>query len=259
MRNLNPGSLAVLRIKPLLRTGAAFLLMACAFSFISMGCGKTAPVEPTPQAHVVDEPPPPEPTEEETPKVEPSKPAVLKRGDRAIFLGTHAVGQRFCIIADASNSMKGAPLEKVKKEIMQTLGNLQPTSQFYIIFFNASDIPMPYPSWLDADKENVEKVKPWVNDMSTLVKTLPHSAFERAFKLQPKSDVIFFMTDGFIPAKENTLSRLARLNAEEPKVVIHTILFTRPKAAEAKVAPAADQLREIAEKNGGTFRRVSQK
>jgi hypothetical protein len=241
------------------RTGISLLLLAWAAGFVGMGCTKTAPVEPAQELPVVENSAPAESKEEPSPKIKPSKPPMLRRGDRAIFLGTEAEGQRFCIIADASNSMKGAPLQQVKKEIMVTLANLQPTSQFYIIFFNAADIPMPYPSWLDADKENVAKVKPWVEEMTPLVKSLPHTSFERAFKLRPKPDVIFFMTDGFIPAKENIVGRLARLNAEEPKVAVHTILFSRPKATETKVAPAAEQLREIAEKNGGTFRRVSQK
>ena len=95
--------------------------------------------------------------------------------------------------------------------------------------------------------------------MGTVLRTWPSSSFERAFKLEPKPDVIFFMTDGLIPAKENIAGRLARLNAGEPRVVVHTILFAKPKADETKTAKAGEQLRVIAEKNGGTFRRVSQK
>ena len=67
------------------------------------------------------------------------------------------------------------------------------------------------------------------------------------------------MTDGFIPAKENAASHIASLNAEEPHVAIHTILFSKAKSGETKIAPAAAQLRAIAEKNGGSFRRVNQK
>src|SRR5437868_5410743 len=54
------------------------------------------------------------------------------------FFGTRASGKRFCIIADASNSMKGGPLAQLKKEILLTLDGLPPGSQFYVIFFNAT-------------------------------------------------------------------------------------------------------------------------
>jgi von Willebrand factor type A domain len=186
-------------------------------------------------------------------------PNLIQPLDRATFLGTQAEGRRFCIIADASQSMRGAPMDQLKAEILKTLNGLSSTSQFYVIFFNATDIPMPYPNWLNADKENLEKVRPWVKNMTTVLKTLPQSSFQRAFKLQPKPDVIFFMTDGFLQGKESVTALLGRLNATEPKTQVHTILFSKPKAPEAKLAPAAAQLRTIAEKNAGTFRSVRQK
>src|SRR5262245_37924296 len=178
----------------------------------------------------------------------------------ASFLGTRATGKRFCIIADASNSMRGAPLTQLKKEILQTLDGMAPGCQFYIIFFNATDIPMPFPTWLDASKENVSKVRPWVEKMTTVLKTLPQSAFTRAFKLDPKPDVIFFMTDGFLQGKRpDPISHLNKLNAGNPKVVVHTIMFSKQKAGAPKVEAAAKQLRSMAENNGGTFRHVNQK
>src|SRR5205085_1623143 len=155
--------------------------------FTVSGCNKSenegAAKGPTPgtptTTEIVENKPPPSTPAQETPQ---------EARNHAVFMGTRAVGQRFCIIADASNSMRGAPLTQLKKEILQTLDELNPSCQFYIIFFNASDIPMPHPSWLDASKENVDKVRPWVQNMNTLLKTLPQSAFVRAFKLEPKPD-----------------------------------------------------------------------
>jgi len=178
----------------------------------------------------------------------------------ASFFGLRASGKRICIIADASNSMRGGPLAQLKKEILLTLDGLPPGSQFYIIFFNATDIPMPFPGWLDANKANVDKVRPWVEKMTTQLKTLPQSSFTRAFKLDPKPDVIFFMTDGFLHGKNpDPVSHLNKLNAGNPKVAVHTIMFSKQKAGAPKVAAAAKQLRGMAENNGGTFRHVTQK
>ncbi len=150
--------------------------------------------------------------------------------------------------------MHGAPLAQLKKEIVKTLENLSPSSHFYVIFFNATDIPMPYPGWLVADKENVDKVRPWIEGMTTVVKTQPASAFQRAFKLQPKPDAIFFMTDGLIPAKTPAL--VQRLNDTPPRIVIHTIMFSKRNTPEARILPAEAQLRSIADQAGGTYRHV---
>jgi hypothetical protein len=177
----------------------------------------------------------------------------------AVFMGTHALGKRFCIVADASNSMKGASLDQLKQEIMRTLNDLDPSSQFYVIFFNATDHPMHYPSWLDASKKNVDDVRPWVENMTTQLRTLPNSAFDRAFKLDPKPDVVFFMTDGFLQGPD-PIKHLNALNAAGPKVVVHTIMFTKKRAVENKnLGRATSQLRAMAEQNGGTFRHVNQK
>jgi hypothetical protein len=235
---------------------AGVLIGGLGLILLAAGCSKSdvnEAKEPQP-----DNVPAPEVVANPAPRIHEDPPMVSRPRDSAVFMGTHAQGQRFCIIADASNSMKGTPLVQLKKEILKTLYDLNPSSQFYVIFFNASAIPMPYPGWLSAEKENLDKVKPWVQNMSTLLKTLPNSAFERAFKLQPKPDVIFFMTDGFLQGPD-PIAHLKTLNATEPKVAIHTIMFSRKKAAEAKGAnKATTQLRVIAEKNGGVFRRVSQ-
>lgn len=194
-------------------------------------------------------------------KTEPAPPPGDKKDeawpplDQAEFLGTRARGKRFCIIADASNSMRGAPLAHLKKEIVKTLDNLRSSSEFYVIFFNATDIPMPYPGWLSAEKENIAKVKPWVEGMTTVLKTLPASAFQRAFQLKPKPDVIFFMTDGLIP--KNVPVQVANLNKTPPRVTIHTIMFTRRYDAHPKGGQAEAQLRLMADQSGGTYRHVN--
>jgi hypothetical protein len=110
----------------------------------------------------------------------------------------------------------------------------------------------------------VDKVSPWVENMSTVYKTLPQSAFERAFKLDPRPDVIYFLSDGFLQGKD-PVAHVKALNAVDPKVTIHTIRFSKEQGktkakskAKARTEGAAEQLRAIAENNGGTFRNVSQ-
>ncbi len=181
--------------------------------------------------------------------------------DRADFLGSTSEGRRFCIIADNSNSVAGASLAQLKKEIMRTITQLKPTSQFFIIYFNKTDFPMPFPNWLSAEKENIEKVRPWVEQAGTALGTRPNSSFVRAFKLDPPPDCIFFMTDGQFQNKktEDVVELLNRLNAKEPKVQVNTIWFTKGSGKTPKKAAPMTVLRNIAEKNGGTFKHFSAK
>ena len=133
------------------RSGLAVVLIAGAMGVFAAGCRRVPSAEPGPdRTALANEPrgsnPDPVETPPDSPKQPASPPEVFRSRDKVSFLGTHGVGKRFCIIADASNSMRGGPIDQLKREIMQTLGNMKPTSQFYVIFFNATDIPMPYPS-----------------------------------------------------------------------------------------------------------------
>src|SRR6266498_2980065 len=97
------------------------------------------------------------------------------------FMDSVGKGRRFCIIADSSNSMKGPPLERCKQEVLKTLKSLTPESQFYVSFFNKVPEPMPYASWLDGNKANVDKVTSWVEKITPALGTKPVPAFTKAF------------------------------------------------------------------------------
>jgi uncharacterized protein with von Willebrand factor type A (vWA) domain len=162
------------------------------------------------------------------------------------FLGSSGTGKRFCIIADNSGSMRFR-LDTVKLELAKTLKSLNATSQFHVMFFNSRPMPQPGEGWLHGERD-VAKIAPWIVAMPAGGGTEPTPAFELALKLKPRPDVIFFMTDGFIPRR--VPDEVARLNNEKPKVVIHTILIGSPKALE-------ESLQRIAKDSGGTFRAVA--
>ena len=67
--------------------------------------------------------------------------------------------------------------------------------------------------------------------------------------LEPRPDVIFFLTDGEIPRSEETLAAVTLLNSRGRRVVINTIAFGDPASQEL--------LREIARRSGGIYRFVS--
>jgi hypothetical protein len=74
--------------------------------------------------------------------------------------------------------------------------------------------------------------------------------------VKPRPDVIFFMTDGQIPA--TVPLRLRKLNEADPKIVIHTIMMdARTPLAMLQGAQIQDQmLKQIAADSGGTYREV---
>jgi hypothetical protein len=97
------------------------------------------------------------------------------------------------------------------------------------------------------------------------------TAFQRAMSLNPKPDVIFFMTDGIIPT--NVPEKVASLNTGPQKVQINTILFGgevgtsfRPgvrmspalkKRFEEMKEQGEKMLRQLATDSGGNYRFVS--
>ncbi len=197
-----------------------------------------------------------EPPRIETP-VQPVAPGpVLPSQFNAQFLGSQGQGRRFCIIADNSGSMGGANLADLKVQLVKTLANLNQEGEFYIFAFNSVAEPMPHPGWLKGGAPEVGKVKTWIGELKARGGTKPEPAFEAAFKLSPRPDVIFFMTDGLIPAV--VPARVVALNGTEPKVVVNTIMFT--SMAKGGVLPkgterAEEMLKKIAEQSGGTFTR----
>lgn len=189
------------------------------------------------------------------------------------FLGSQGKGQRFCIIADNSGSMGGPKLADLKTQMLKTLDEMNANAEFYIYFFNSVSEPMPHATWLKPGAAETDKVKKWVKDTPSRGGTNPLPSFEAALKLDPKPDVIFLMTDGqFSP---NIPPRMADLNGTPPKSVVNTILFEPrfggpmpklppgvpvpmpPVPPKGAVTFAENQLRQIAEKGGGTFTRYS--
>jgi uncharacterized protein with von Willebrand factor type A (vWA) domain len=182
--------------------------------------------------------------------------------DTATFLTSKARGKRFCIIADCSGSMTGAPIFYLKKEMVQTLAGLRDDSQFYVIFFSDTALPMPSTTWVNGGKANVARAVPWIQAIPAHGGTQPLPAFVKAFQLTPRPDVVFFMTDGIIPL--SVPDDVAILNRTEPRIVINTIMFAHPNilgtgrpAPLAVLQPsltlAARLLTRMAERSGGTY------
>ncbi|MFO0967677.1 MAG: hypothetical protein U0793_19115 [Gemmataceae bacterium] len=180
------------------------------------------------------------------PKTTPGGPQTVQ------FLNSQGTGRHFCIIADHSLSIGDPSLALIKKEIVKTLSSMNERSSFYVILFAKEPLPMPGAGWLSATKDNIDKTAGWMAPIGRLWGTIPAPAFRKALALEPRPDVIFFMTDGQLQPKKAT-SLIADLNRKEPKVPINTILFTKSAAIVPPENRARADLEIIARDSGGTF------
>jgi len=152
-----------------------------------------------------------------------------------------------CIVADRSGSMEGEKLEYVKQEILETLTKLKPSQRFQLVFYNQKALPYPKSGWLRPDRERGE-LADWLHQVGASGGTEPTPAFEAAFKLRPRPDVIVFLTDGLF--EDYVVGDVARLNAHgERRTKVFTVSFL-DNSAEA-------MLRQIAQQSGAKYRHVS--
>lgn len=168
-------------------------------------------------------------------------------GQGASFMGLHAKGTRFCIIADCSGSMEGPPLKFLKEEVLETVNGMSAQARFQLIFFSSRAIPYPRPGWRHPRRDQVELAN-WLQGVQAGGGTYPTPAFELAFQLSPPPDVIFFMTDGLFA--ERVVDEIARLNRQGGRSVqIHTISFMDTSSESL--------MRRIASDSGGRYRHVA--
>ena len=167
-------------------------------------------------------------------------------GEGASFMGVHAKGSRFCIIADNSGSMDGRKLPHVKSEIHYTLATMTSRARFQLIFFHNVAQPYPQPGWRHPRRDRTD-VSEWLQHVSAGGGTNPMPAFRAAFALSPPPDAIFFMTDGLFPEEAvEEIRNLNRLSAK--RVTIHTISFMDTSSEVL--------MKRIASDSGGKYRHV---
>ncbi|MCH2135843.1 MAG: hypothetical protein MK101_04575 [Phycisphaerales bacterium] len=135
-------------------------------------------------------------------------------------------------------------IDRLKEELARSLRQLPSDANFFVLFFSGGHQALQQ-DWLSATRASGFATK--AAGVGIGGGTDPRGAFQYALtQLNPKPDAIFFMTDGQIPG--DTQSVIARLNAQNPRVRIHTVAFGRDARGAA--------LSQIAASNGGQHRDV---
>jgi hypothetical protein len=177
----------------------------------------------------------------------------------AEFFGIKSVGQRFVFLLDRSLSMRGVKWYVAKRELLATVGELQPHQTFYVILFDLDSHPMfgdgqimagPVP----ATSHYVHQLRLWLDEVQFGYETEPWPAFYTALQYEP--DAIFLLSDGVF--SDLTLNQLRLINRsvapdgsllDAPRVAVHTV------AVQDRTGTRA--LRTLSKENAGEHRFVS--
>lgn len=170
-------------------------------------------------------------------------------GGGTSFFGIGGRGRRFAYIVDVSGSMsQGERMPTSMAELKRSIAALPDYASVFVCLYHSMPVPLPFgEGWVRARPANVARINEWLDRQAPTGGTEPRDAFILSFSLSPPPDVIFFLTDGEIPA--GTADEVLALNTKAKKTVtVHTIAFSADAGQE--------ELRRIARESEGSFRFV---
>lgn len=176
------------------------------------------------------------PANEERAKERTGGDAIVKGDATVNFFGATGKGSKFVFVFDRSGSMRGRPLESVKRELIKSLEPLKSNHSFNIIAYDSR-----YDMWRDrlisATRENKADAVRFVEGTVDRGGTQPREPLLTAISQKP--EVIFFMTDGQFSLDLDEIGGKAR------GVIINVVQFSEG-------GPLAI-LQELANRTGGEF------
>ncbi len=167
-------------------------------------------------------------------------------GSGTQFFEIATAGTKFVYVLDGSGSMTEphsearTRLDRVKIELVRSIGGLPEDMEFFVIFFNRVSVPMPAEKLQPATLANKRKYLEWCVKVKGGGGTDPRAALKYALELKP--DVIYLLTDGVI--KDNVATEVSKLNTRGAS--IHTFCFGD--------ASGEALLKEIAQENNGIYK-----
>lgn len=142
------------------------------------------------------------------------------------FFGRGGDGKRIVYVLDCSLSMNHphgsdakTRFNRMKLELMNSVSNLKPEQEFFIVFFNHEAIPMPADHPVAAAVENQQQFLAWAREVPAIGDTDPTAALAIALRMQP--DVIYFLTDGSFSQPANEVVD----SIQQSQSIIHTFSF----------------------------------
>lgn len=182
--------------------------------------------------------------------------------NRVQFAGIDGGGNHFVYLVDSSNSMRN--FNEARAELLRSIESLREDQRFYVIFY---DQQPDYMRLTNAGQDESTSVRAspaaklalrrWAMTITQERGKSPVEVLEFALSLRP--DVIFLLSDGeFSMRTEEVIrerNRRENLFGDSQLVsIIHTIRYPGYSVTEAR--KAEQQMRRIAEDNGGQYRNV---
>ena len=167
-------------------------------------------------------------------------------GSGSQFFELATAGTRFVYVLDGSGSMTEphsearTRLDRVKIELIRSIGGLPGEMEFFVIFFNKIAVPMPAEKLQSATLPNKRKYLEWCMKVKGGGGTDPRAAIKQALELNP--DVIYLLTDGVFD--DGAAEEATTLNTRG--VSIHTFCFGD--------ASGEALLKDMARRNHGTYK-----
>jgi hypothetical protein len=191
-------------------------------------------------------------------------------GSGTDYFGTVAYGNRFVYILDKSNSMNrnrsGIPapdsrFARARYELLRSVDKLAPYQSFYVILFSNTTRRMfedesPAPVTIPATRENKERLRKWLEELTVGGGTDPRDALFLALAIAP--DAIFMLSDGEFNGRGG--SKRSKLFSGDPKAEelvqrmnhaqtpIHTFAYEDPASKQ--------RMFNLAEITGGEYKYI---
>jgi hypothetical protein len=148
-------------------------------------------------------------------------------GNGTTFFGIATKAKRIVYVIDASESMRQhQAMERAQRQLKNSLRNLNPTSQFQIVFFNLTNHlmsrPGERPRLLPATSHQLRQAMQFIAGIQPDSGTNRKAAMLMALSLEP--DVIYLLTDADDPPLDaKDLRDILRSNKK--KTAIHVVEF----------------------------------
>jgi len=194
----------------------------------------------------------------------------------ASFFGMKAKGNRFAFLIDYSASMKPDQLKVMKRELIKTLATFNSNVQVSLIFFSGPsfiagtdpkkaatnwDSPgrdahnflpkkgwkPPVPKWLACTKSTKSRLQKHIMETPVSFGTDWRNPFNMAYTMNPRPQVIFFMTDGSTRNPHETVEKVKKNRT----IQVNSIAFGIPNEK------AEEPMKEMAKATKGTFKSYS--
>jgi hypothetical protein len=174
--------------------------------------------------------------------------------ERIEFFGSFTDQRKVCYLVDCSGSMKGV-FSRVRRELTNSIQNLQLDQYFYIIFFGGDRlIEIGDGRMIRATRQAKDAAYGFIDSVRPAGKTNALAALEKAVQIRDSAEaspaVIYFLTDGFDLTTEDThrfVQKVANLVRRfAPTTKINTIGFWTQ-------GDDREMLETIAKQSGGEF------